>query len=297
MDILFHTSQIFYILFLVIFILLLFELLFTFSFFNKSNGIVKKTKNTMQTTNDDTNECFSTENYSLIILNWKRPKNVLLIVNELKKCDYINEIIISNGKESTKLSFPDEKIKCQDDFGSINDNYGLDRRFLNGLKATNQKLIIIDDDLFITCSSLYKIIDEYNKDTSRIVGIFGRNFSKDFSYDMKNRYGRVDIVLTRLLVMDKKLCSLFFYCRPMIQDIYSLGVPYGNGEDIFLSFISLLYYRRKNYCMQNIPYKNLSSEHAISSLDGHASYRTKLCKFLNEKKNELNLLISQFHNI
>ena len=63
----------------------------------------------------------------------------------------------------------------------------------------------------------------------------------------ERHYGKVpykskecDIVLTRLLVCDKELCNLFFKCKPLVENIYREGTPYGNGEDIVFSFIAKL---------------------------------------------------------
>ena len=44
--------------------------------------------------------------YSLIILNWKRPHNVIQIIKKLRY-SFIDEIIISNGHPNSILTFTD----------------------------------------------------------------------------------------------------------------------------------------------------------------------------------------------
>lgn len=150
----------------------------------------------------------------------------------------------------------------------------------------------MDDDIFVSCASLERLIQEYNKDSFRIVGVCGRNLSKDYAYEAIEVYGDVDIILTRLLLMERRLCSLFFYCKPMIENIYKKGKPYGNGEDIFMSFIASIYYKKKNYCVPYIDYRNLSEEYAISFSTDHISYRTKFCRYLKTIKVEVVKMIS-----
>ena len=76
-----------------------------------------------------------------------------------------------------------------------------------------------------------------------------------------------DIVLTRLLVCDKVLCELFFRCNPLVENIYREGIPYGNGEDICLSFIAKLFYNIKHHIIINSVYTiNLPSNDSIFSL-------------------------------
>jgi hypothetical protein len=223
--------------------------------------------------------------YSLIILNWKRPNNTIRIINNMKKFKFINEIIISNGNLEYSIYIKDKKIKIYNDYENINSIYSLDQRFICGLRARNKDIIIIDDDLYIEENELTKILIEYNKNKNRIVGCFGRNLNNGL-YKFQNIFGDVDIILTRLLVCQKKLCSLFFICKPLIENIYKEGIPYGNGEDIFFSFISTIYLKNKNYSLKNIKTIELPDENvAISKNMNHLNYRIKLCTYLYNNYN------------
>ena len=61
--------------------------------------------------------------FSLIILNFKRPDNVIKIINNIKTFKYIDEIIVSNGKLDTAIRLNDEKIVIYDDYNTINNIY------------------------------------------------------------------------------------------------------------------------------------------------------------------------------
>jgi hypothetical protein len=218
--------------------------------------------------------------FSLIILNYKRPHNTIEIVNNMKKFNFIDEIIISNCNIDNSVNFNDEKIKIYNDYNTVNDVYSLDRRFICGLRAKNENIIIIDDDIYIEENELNKIIAEYNKNSNRIVGNYGRNFDKDKGYIVRNAYKDVDVILTKLLICKKKLCNLFFICKPLIEHIYKEGKPYGNGEDIFFSFIVSIYYKSKHYSVQNVRSKELNQDNAVSNNSYHYQYRDKLSLYL-----------------
>jgi hypothetical protein len=245
----------------------------------------------------DNQELYSKHKYSLVLLNWKRPNNVIKIINTMNQYSCIDEIIVSNGNIETLLDLNIPKTTFYDDSGYMNDKYGLDLRFINGIRAKNENIIVMDDDLFISDNELMKIIIEFEKNPNRIVGIFGRDSSSNSGYKYGNVYGEVDIILTRLLIVKKRLCHLFFICKPMIEDFYKNGQPYGNGEDIFLSFIGSLYYDCRHYALKNIKHIELDDVNAISSNDDHLIYRKRFCKYLEKMKDELYNLINSFHNI
>jgi hypothetical protein len=217
--------------------------------------------------------------FSLIILNFKRPNNTIKILDNMKHFKFIDEIIISNGNLENSVNYNDAKIKIYNDYNNLNDVYSLDRRFICGLRAKNENIIIIDDDIYIEEDELKKIVIKYNSDPNRIIGNFCRNINKE-GYIMRNEYGNADIVLTKLLICQKKICNLFFICKPLIEHIYKKGKPYGNGEDIFLSFIASVYYKRKNFCLRNIQSKELSQNNAVSGDPEHLSYRNELSSYL-----------------
>lgn len=206
----------------------------------------------------------------------------------MKHFAYIDEIIISNGDVDSSVNYIDNKVTVYDD-SIFNTIYCLDLRFVCGLRAKNNDIIIIDDDLYIEEEELHKVVSAYRSNPNRIVGVFGR--SMEHEYVAKDVYGDVDIILTRLLICQKKLCSLFFMCKPMIEHIYRNGAPYGNGEDIFLSFIASIYYKCKHTCLTNIRTTNLPQHNAIWHNKNHLPYRNELSAYLRNNRHIFTKLI------
>ena len=220
--------------------------------------------------------------YSVIILNWKRPHNIIEIINKIYEYSFIDEIIISNGHPNSILTFTDfSKIISLDDTLN-NQYYGLDLRFLRGNCAKNNKLIFMDDDILIDQENLIKMLVQYEKNPGKIVGIEGRNMEHERHYGkVPYKSKECDIVLTRLLVCDKELCNLFFKCKPLVETIYREGIPYGNGEDIVFSFIAKLYYTiDKHILVNDVTITNLPANNSINMNGSHLSYRVKLCSYL-----------------
>ena len=220
--------------------------------------------------------------YTLIILNWKRPGNVIKIINELHDYPNLTTIIVSNGHSNNQLFFKDfNKVISYND-SNLNLVYGLDLRFLRSLSAPTEKIIIIDDDILIDQNNLTKMLNNYENNPNRIVGYEGRNMESDTHYyKIQPKSPYCDIVLTRLLVCDKMLCNLFFKCKPIVENIYKEGIPYGNGEDIVLSFIGKLFYNiKKHYLVNNLIVTELPSPYSVSGNNKHNAYRKNLCSFL-----------------
>lgn len=239
-------------------------------------------------------------NISLVILNWKRENNVISIIDKMINYDCIDEILISNGNKDSNIcniieNKSNKNIKCYND-SYINNIYGLDLRFVTALKARNEYICIIDDDIDINENEFNKLIFEYDKDKNRLVGITGRT-NDNGNYICKDFYGEVDIVLTKLVIFKKQLSNLFFLCKPLIESIYKSGIPYGNGEDIFFSFITSIYFNKKNYALQ-VNYNEYQNQNAaISCLPNHGKYRNNLCKFLFNNKNLIQKFINELNII
>lgn len=222
--------------------------------------------------------------YSVVILNWKRPQNVLQIIKRMVTFKCVHEILVSNGLKDTAIAYHHAKVKIKNDYEQVNAIFGLDRRFYNALKCQKDNIIIIDDDKLIEESELRKILEVYERNKQRIVGWAGRNVynqqTQQINYRYENVYGEVDIVITQLIVFQRKYAHLFFLCKPYVESIYKTGVPYGNGEDIFFSFLVNMYTRNKNMAVRGITIHSLPDHDAISSGVDHLAYRNRLCQYL-----------------
>jgi hypothetical protein len=209
----------------------------------------------------------------------------------MKSYKWVDEILISNGDKKNAVEFSEPNVKTFDD-SALNTIYSLDLRFLCGLRAKNENLLFLDDDMLISENQLEKVILEYKKNSNRIVGCYGRSIEK--GYTTKNVYGDCDIVLTKLMLCKKNLCSLFFICKPLIEETYKKGIPYGNGEDIFFSFLAGIYYNTKHFSVNSVIIQELSQTYAISHHPNHLPYRKELCSILKEKSELFHSFIKQF---
>tara|TARA_B100001758_G_scaffold247925_1_gene268599 strand:+ start:2303 stop:3124 length:822 start_codon:yes stop_codon:yes gene_type:complete len=247
-------------------------------------------------------------NYSVIILNWKRPTNVMHIVDKIHDYSEIKEIVISNGHPNNILNFKQfDKVICYDD-SIFNTFYGLDLRFLRGSHAKYNKLIFMDDDVLLENDNLTKLLMQYELNPNKIVGYEGRSMDHDLHYGkVPAKSVECDIVLTRLLVCDKILCELFFRCKPLVEAIYREGIPYGNGEDILLSFIAKIYYNiDKHSLVHKLYITELPNQNSINAHPSHLEYRKKLCCYLKKNKklfrqvicdNKSNINTGMYNNI
>ena len=94
---------------------------------------------------------------SAAILNWQRPYNLQNItLPVLEKCACIDEITISHGREDTAFDYESDycRIIHRRDYGDINREYGMARRFLAYEDAHNDIIVSLDDDIVIPESSL-----------------------------------------------------------------------------------------------------------------------------------------------
>jgi hypothetical protein len=119
------------------------------------------------------------------------------------------------------------------------------------------------------------------------VGKFGRSISKNYSYDCKNRsHFKNPILLTSLLLVNKDLINFFWSEYPKMNEfVIQHSTPLWNGEDIFLSLLSLINYKKwgivanNNY---NFPIIQLITKNdkqvAISNGYNHINYRSLLIK-------------------
>ena len=235
---------------------------------------------------------------SVVILNYNRPKSVQNLISILLKNDNIKEIILSNGKNETKLEYNNSIIKVFDDYGENNEKYGLHLRFLRAQSALYSKIIIIDDDIIPTQSVLNKLI---SIDTDVMVGYYGRVIPYSDNFNKKtNTY--VPIILTKFMLINKSLADMYMKIiseESELIDILKMGKPWGNGEDILISALSIYITGKPNICLRlpNIKDVGNSCPYAVCIRNGvkeHRNYRMMLCKFLFKNSKELTDNIKSF---
>ena len=83
---------------------------------------------------------------SVLINSWKRPENVIKILNKEKDYKVIDEIIVFNNNPEIYFDYEKhDKIKIV----NTNRDLGLRTRWTNATLATNECLLYQDDDIII----------------------------------------------------------------------------------------------------------------------------------------------------
>ena len=228
---------------------------------------------------------------SVVILNWLRPDNIKhLILPELSESPLIGEIIISHGREDTQFRCYSNKISIRhrDDVYN-NKKYGLALRFHAAAEAQYPIIVFIDDDQIVYPVTLLNMIRVYQQNFPCLVGRDGRMVNKDLTYNSlplgKDKLS-APIALTSLLLVSKELCFKFLdRMTPIIEYVSTNSNPLWNGEDIFISILSLIDYQKWPIIVNNhkyFPVKKLRRPEdllvAISGLKTHIPYRSVLIK-------------------
>lgn len=228
---------------------------------------------------------------TIVILNWLRPDNIKrLILPQLSSCPLIGEIIISHGRRDTMFSCYSKNIPIiHRDDSENNTSLGLSLRFHIAQDANYPIIVTIDDDLVVHSATLINMLKVYQQNTPCIVGRFGRIINRNMSYnhmDPSQSQQETPIALTSLLMMSRELCLEFIRRQtPLLDFVHKFSKPLWNGEDIFISLLSIILYEKWPIITNNhkyFPVKKLRSkedqEVAISQQAGHISYRSELIR-------------------
>ena len=179
---------------------------------------------------------------SAVILNWNRPtwlRRVILPL--LARHPLVDEVHVSHGREQTCFSFesPHCDIVHRHDW-DLNDRYGLALRFVAAREARNEAVLILDDDLVVARRSISALKASFDDAPNTLHGIFGRRITPayEYSYDGYER-GETPVVLTRCLMMHRSYAEVFLEAESSAAALIKRGVPKWNGEDIFLSLLSI----------------------------------------------------------
>ena len=130
---------------------------------------------------------------SVVILNWERPFNLMnVILPNLEKIPFVDEIIISHGREDTTFEYESEHCRLvhrRDE--NLNLEYGLALRFLAAGYARNDTILMVDDDVLVLESSISELLDEFIREPDVVHGLYGRNPDKRMRYQTELVYGEV----------------------------------------------------------------------------------------------------------
>ena len=191
------------------------------------------------------------EKISVVLMNFSRPRMIQesSMMGTLLSHPNIDEILLLHANEKTAFEFVHEKVKNIDAI-KHNNEMGLSLRFYFCQIARNQWVLHLDDDMEFTTEALNELIVEYGRNPKRIVGRFGRDFTPGNSfngYNSKNSHKNSEVVLTKLMLMERQTCSEFFNHSHLVWDdiiLHNGEGPLWNGEDIFMSLVANHVYKK-----------------------------------------------------
>ncbi|MFT3673647.1 hypothetical protein [Aestuariivirga sp.] len=173
-----------------------------------------------------------------VLLSWKRPNNIPLIVGQLEATGIVSEILVWNNNPDLMLRHPS--------IIAVNSSHNFKAYARLGLAmmAKNDTIMFHDDDLLFRPEDIIALHRLQQAAPHRIHGFMGRNL-KGGQYAREKAFGDVDIVLGQFMLFSKELLA------QANGDILRL-TPFERGDDIALSLLS----GGKHFCM-DVPRKNL----------------------------------------
>jgi hypothetical protein len=223
------------------------------------------------------------EKISFVILNYKRPENLINhIIPSLLENKLTDKIIISHALEETYFDnySKDEKLLHLKHFEE-DKKVGLYCRFLAFEKTNTNCIVFQDDDFLIDNDSIIFCHEKWLKEKYSIHGFTGRIITEDSYIARDVSSENVPVILTQFAmtsnIIIKKVIEMSHLIKPYVQECN----PIWNGEDIFLSIVSILQTKKFNK-RHDLKFKNISGENAIWQRKGHFEHRTSLVKKLFE---------------
>ena len=225
---------------------------------------------------------------SFVILNYKRPKNLIEhIIPNLLENKLTDKIIISHALEETYFDnyLNDERVLHLKHFKQ-NKKVGLYCRFL-AFKKTNTRCVVFqDDDFLIDNNSIVFCHEKWLNEKHSIHGFRGRLITENSYIRQDVLSENIPVILTQFAMTSrfivKKAIEMSCLVEPYVQECN----PIWNGEDIFLSIVSILQTKKFNK-RYDLRFKEISVENAIWQRKGHYEHRTSLVKKLFELFPEL----------
>lgn len=211
---------------------------------------------------------------SVVLMNYSRPRMIREsnLMRTLLAHPNVGEIVLLHSNPKTRFEFVHEKI-VNVDAAHENDEMGLSLRFYFCQMVKYNWVIHVDDDMEFDADAISEMLIEFGKNPRRIVGRFGRDFES--AYSAKNGYNglfgyngyssisthkQTEVVLTKLMIMERDICSSFFKYAHLIWDDIVLKQgegPLWNGEDIFMSLVANhVYGTNNNYAMDWLKVEN-----------------------------------------
>eukprot|EP00521_Asterionellopsis_glacialis_P014644 CAMPEP_0195294858 /NCGR_PEP_ID=MMETSP0707-20130614/16049_1 /TAXON_ID=33640 /ORGANISM="Asterionellopsis glacialis, Strain CCMP134" /LENGTH=532 /DNA_ID=CAMNT_0040355939 /DNA_START=8 /DNA_END=1603 /DNA_ORIENTATION=- len=182
---------------------------------------------------------------SVVLINYSRPRMIQSssLMRTMLNHPNIDEVLLLHSNPKTAFEFVHPKV-VNIDATQHNDEMGLSLRFYFCQLAQHDWVIHVDDDMEFPTQTLNELLIEYSRNPKRIVGRFGRDLVEHNSfngYNSHDSHKATEVVLTKLMVMERQICSKFFEYGSVIWEDLVLNSgegPLWNGEDIFMSLVA-----------------------------------------------------------
>ena len=182
---------------------------------------------------------------SVVLMNFSRPRMIResSLMQTFLAHPNVDEVLLLHANPKTSFEYVHPKV-VNIDATIHNEEMGLSLRFYFCQLAKNDWVIHVDDDMEFPATTLNDLLIEFGRNTRRIVGRFGRDMVPDNSfegYSSTNTHKSTEVVLTKLMVMERNICPAFFTYAHLIWDdvvLYRGEGPMWNGEDIFMSLVA-----------------------------------------------------------
>lgn len=216
---------------------------------------------------------------TVVLLNFKRPDNIRMIVDNMVTYNNVAEIIVVSNNPNNTFTYSHEKVVVLD-MMVYEDELGVAVRFKACLLATNWHILIADDDLIVTEAGLSNLLTARHQHPQSIVGFWGRDFDPDnVAYVLRESgEGHHGIALTKALLLDTCACRAFWAASHLMHDLAHTAAVTWNGEDIFMSLVTSKVLGDKPYI---IPHDATDVQElreggvGISAASDHLAHRNK----------------------
>jgi hypothetical protein len=163
---------------------------------------------------------------------------------------------------------------------NCNKDCGLYTRFVAGVLAQNNCLLIQDDDVLLPCQSIKQLYRLWSDDKYKLHGVFGRAPKPDNTYakTIDRQDARCPIVLTRVLMTERSHVLSFFNWERHFRLLQVKSQPEGNGEDIIFSYVAAHRNNSTQHYVHNLAVTELPAPDAIHKRDwnAHCKHRTAI---------------------
>ena len=221
---------------------------------------------------------------TLSLLSWKRPANVLRILEQTLRHPRVTDAIVWNNNAAAPLPVdwlpPEQRDRVQVIMASR--DVGLRSRWHAASLAGQSLVLMQDDDHLLPPTTIDRLVAASVAQPSRLHGVEGRRpqVTRDdrgrlrVRYDIVPRYGPVPMLLGHAVTMPRELAAELAAVELRFRHACGYD-PSRHGDDIFYSYASTAILGKPPHAA-NRPRQPLPNPHRLSGRPGHREHRERL---------------------